>query len=321
MPVQLTPPPPTKDSALDRWLNLIHRLLTGAGQIDGSQVDLTGYVKTDGTTDITGPQVVSVSSSSDALRITQEGSGNSLVVEDSTNPDSTPFTITSDGRVLIGVTSSSFITGLQVEGNGGFANFVGKRYSSDTSSFSYFGYKARGSLGSPSAVSNNDAAFGFFGFAYDGTNYIASSGITGVVDGTPGTNDMPGRLVFSTTSVGASAITERFRIDSKGFSKFSGSVGRGTVVTKTGNFTVADTENWIVCNGTGTITVTLPTASSYTGREIMIKTIAAQAVNSASSNVAPIGSATAGTAILAATAGKWATLVSDGTNWIVMQAG
>jgi hypothetical protein len=32
------------------------------------------------------------------------------------------------------------------------------------------------------------------------------------VDGTPGTNDMPGRLVFSTTADGASSPTERMRI-------------------------------------------------------------------------------------------------------------
>jgi hypothetical protein len=94
----------------------------------------------------------------------------------------------------------------------------------------------------------------------------------------------------------------------------------GPPITKTGNFTLSDTENRIICNGTGTITVTLPAASSWTGREVMIKTIAAFTVVSASSNVVPLAGGAAGTAILAATAGAWATLVSDGTNWIIMQA-
>ena len=40
--------------------------------------------------------------------------------------------------------------------------------------------------------------------------------IAAEVDGTPGTNDMPTRLVFSTTADGANAITERLRIDSAG---------------------------------------------------------------------------------------------------------
>ena len=89
-------------------------------------------------------------------------------------------------------------------------------------------------------------------------------------------------------------------------------------VTKTANFSLADNENWVVCNGAGTITVTFPTASANTGRVVWIKTIAAQTVVSASSNVLPIATATAGTAILAATAGTWAMLVCDGTNWVTM---
>lgn len=97
-------------------------------------------------------------------------------------------------------------------------------------------------------------------------------------------------------------------------------IRRRAPVTKTANFTVADTEHWIICNGTGTITVTLPNAGDYVGREIMLKTIAAQSVVSASSNVVPLDGSVAGTAILPAVAGKYATLVSDGTNWVIMQA-
>ncbi len=100
----------------------------------------------------------------------------------------------------------------------------------------------------------------------------------------------------------------------------TGSFGRGAPVTKVASFTLAATENWVICNGTGTITVTLPAASSWTGREVMLKTIAAFTVVSASSNVVPQAGGAAGTAILAASAGAWATLVSDGTNWVIMQS-
>ena len=89
-------------------------------------------------------------------------------------------------------------------------------------------------------------------------------------------------------------------------------------VIKTASFTLADVENFIVCNGAGSITVTFPTASANAGRVVWIKTIAAQTVVSASSNVKPINSNTAGTAILAGTAGTWAMLVCDGTDWVVM---
>jgi len=51
------------------------------------------------------PVVVSVSSASNALRITQTGTGNALLVEDSANPDATPFVIDASGNVGIGTSS------------------------------------------------------------------------------------------------------------------------------------------------------------------------------------------------------------------------
>lgn len=84
-------------------------------------------------------------------------------------------------------------------------------------------------------------------------------------------------------------------------------------------YTVAFTDNWITFNSAGT-TVTLPNAPSFPGREIKLRTIAAAAIISASANVVPLVGGAAGTAILAATAGKWATLVSDGAVWQTTQA-
>jgi len=126
------------------------------------------------------------------------------------------------------------------------------------------------------------------------------------------------RLYVVTTS--ASAATNY--TDEREIARMTG-LGTGLVapVTKTTSFTLGANENELICNGSASITVTLPAASAWVGRRVRIKTIAAYTVISASSNVAPIASATAGTAILAATAGKWAVLVSDGTNWITMAAG
>ena len=93
----------------------------------------------------------------------------------------------------------------------------------------------------------------------------------------------------------------------------------GFPITKTADFTVGANENWLISNKTSSCVVTLPSAA--TARAIWIKNIAAFTVVSASSNVKPIGTNTAGTAILPATAGTWCTLVSDGTDWIVMQSG
>ena len=91
-------------------------------------------------------------------------------------------------------------------------------------------------------------------------------------------------------------------------------------LTKTADFTVGVGETWFINNKSGsTCTVTLPSAATYTGRELTFKNMQAQTLVSASSNVVPIDSTSAGTAILLAVVGNWATMVSDGTNWVIMQ--
>ena len=91
-------------------------------------------------------------------------------------------------------------------------------------------------------------------------------------------------------------------------------------VTKTANFTVADTEVWLINNKSGsTCTVTLPTASSWAGRVLRFQNYQVQTVVSASSNVVPLAGGAAGTSILLASSGDSATLVSDGSNWLMTQ--
>jgi len=91
-------------------------------------------------------------------------------------------------------------------------------------------------------------------------------------------------------------------------------------VTVVANFTVG-TSNWYINNKSGsTCTVTLPNASANSGRYLTFQNYQAQTLVSASSNVVPQAGGAAGTAILLAVAGNWATMVSDGTNWVIMQA-
>jgi polygalacturonase len=110
-------------------------------------------------------------------------------------------------------------------------------------------------------------------------------------------------------------------LSTAGSLKLLGTLSLPTPVTQTGTtYTVAATDVSLIFNGSASTTVTLPTASSYSGRIIVLKTVAAFTVVSASSNVVPLAGGAAGTAILAATAGKFAYLQSDGTNWITMMA-
>jgi hypothetical protein len=91
-------------------------------------------------------------------------------------------------------------------------------------------------------------------------------------------------------------------------------------VTQTANFTVAATDVWSINNKSGsTCTVTLPTPSTNSGRVLYFQNYQAQALVSASSNVVPLAGGSAATSILLASSGDSATLVSDGTNWLMTQ--
>jgi hypothetical protein len=93
-------------------------------------------------------------------------------------------------------------------------------------------------------------------------------------------------------------------------------------VNASNTYTVVDADYDIIVNRAATVTLTLPDATKWTGRALNIKTVQAQLVISASSNVIPITEpSTAGTAILPATDGAWALLRSNGTAWVVMAKG
>lgn len=182
------------------------------------------------TLDANGTLAVTNSSSANAVTITQTGTGNAFVVEDSASTDSTPFVIDANGRTVVGggvAYNTSSVTGkIQVNTtsvfDGGFCGYSWDNTSSaQVSSFN----KARGGVIGTHAIVQSGDAIGDLRFAgSDGTQFIEAASIRVSVDGTPGTNDMPGRLVFSTTADGASSPTERMRIDS------AGSVGIGTAL-------------------------------------------------------------------------------------------
>jgi hypothetical protein len=175
----------------------------------------------------TANQIVSVTDNTNAaLRVTQLGTGNALLVEDSTNPDATPTVIAADGTVIVGHTTAlstdSFVgtqqtPKAQIHG----ANAQNSSLSvncwaaANTPPSINFG-KSRGAIGTNTIVQNNDVLGDITFNGDDGTELVVGASIVGWVDGTPGLGDMPSRIVFSTTADGASTTTERMRINSKG---------------------------------------------------------------------------------------------------------
>ena len=129
--------------------------------------------------------------------------------------------IDTSGRLLVGTSSSRAQAGINfpvfAEGTG-FTG-LGAVYNANNTTGAFLALsKTRGtSVGSNTIVQDGDQIGEIFFSAADGTDLeTRAATIQGVVDGTPGSNDMPGRLVFSTTADGAAGPTERLRIDSSG---------------------------------------------------------------------------------------------------------
>jgi len=199
--------------------------------LNGSKVATSGSGLTfDGSS-----MVLDTSTSSTALRITQTGAGNALLVEDSANPDSTPLVVSNAGQLVVGHTAAIGAgqnTNIQSQSTSGFAGVSAFRWSNDTTPPRLQVGKSRSTtIGSYTIVQSGDQLGGVYFYGDDGTDLVSQgASIVAAVDGTPGVDDMPGRLVFNTTADGASTPTERMRIDSSGnvLITSSGGLGYGT---------------------------------------------------------------------------------------------
>jgi len=129
--------------------------------------------------------------------------------------------VDSSGRLLVGATASSGAgANLQVIGNNALQIHRGV---SGTGAANINISKSRNATyGSFTVVQDGDTLGTLQFRGDDGSDYQTdAAAIQAQVDGTPGSNDMPGRLLFSTTADGASSVTERLRITSRGDFIFS----------------------------------------------------------------------------------------------------
>ena len=197
-----------------------------------------------------GATVIAANSTTDGLRITQIGTGNALLVEDSANPDATPFVIDAIGAVRVGyLTASTTLSNDAAQSVTPQFQVLGAGLSSAAAAISSWSSTASvaptfallksksGTIGTNGIVASADVLGRFDFVGDDGASFITGASITAAVDGTPGTNDMPGRLVFSTTADGASSPTERMRIDNQGRVGIGGTPGAQNRVRLVGSST------------------------------------------------------------------------------------
>ena len=126
---------------------------------------------------------------------------------------------------------------LHIEGtDGGSSSMSLVNNQNSTGSAGLYFSKSRGtSLNSNTILQVNDPMGSLVFCGSDGNDMISQGAqIAAHVDGTPGSNDMPGRLTFSTTADGAVTVTDRVRINHKGFQGPLPRTGtwQGTIVYK-----------------------------------------------------------------------------------------
>jgi len=154
------------------------------------------------------------------------------------------FRVDLAGRFLVGTTA--YKSNLNASSDVQIGQFVGKNDNECAclSVFSYAGttnptargaklqlHRARSTDGTTNtAVAQNDLIGSIEFKGNDGTSFTAAARIDVNIDDAPGTDDMPGRMVFSTSANGSGAPTERFRIasDGKGFFNTTSAVSGNT---------------------------------------------------------------------------------------------
>jgi len=147
------------------------------------------------------------------FRVESSGNANRFFIDGGSN--------SGEGAVIVGHNASlGQHRVFQIVGNSpDTAGMEMFKFTDDTSGPTLSFTKSRGgSLGANTIVNDGDQIGAINWFANDGTdtgNYVAI--IHAEIDGTPGTDDTPGALVFKTTDDGTNSPTERMRIDSGGF--------------------------------------------------------------------------------------------------------
>ena len=196
------------------------------------------------TNTFTTNQIISGTTTTDLLRITQLGTGNALIVEDSTNPDSTPFVVDGSGRVGIGMTAPG--VSLQVQNTTQAAAYFDTASNNSAVDLR----RNNGTFATPLTVASGNIVGTLDFSGHDGTSYNQLARVTGSVDGTVSTGIVPGRLLFSTENT-SGTLTERMRIDSAGF------VGIGVTAPTvrldvSGSTTISSQNNVAAAFGSGT---------------------------------------------------------------------
>jgi hypothetical protein len=130
--------------------------------------------------------------------------------------DPTPVNVTQATRAA----GTIIAPGVQASGvgnNGGSASFAATRFANSAFGARNFLSHSRGTTAASFTVLQDGDTMGELIFnGSDGTDLATGASIRTEVDGTPGNNDMPGRIVFAVSPDGSASTTDRMIVKSDG---------------------------------------------------------------------------------------------------------
>ena len=213
--------------------------VSGTGTVSGislsGTVTSTGDLTLGGTLDLSSPPVIGNTAPNTATFTTANAttfdtnvaaagvtlSGTTLAADGSDTNIDVIINPKGTGGLGVGGNTTGVVAGNTItskfcvkhEGPNQTGGFVHVNDTTAASGAGIFACRSRGTLASPTIVQNNDtlATISFAGG--DGVDLALAARISVEVDGTPGSNDMPGRMVFLTTPDGSQTPTEAMRID------------------------------------------------------------------------------------------------------------
>lgn len=195
--------------------------------VSGNLSALGGTTQIDTTIVTTSAMIIDTLGTTDALRVTQRGTGNALIIEDSINPDSNPFVVDADGNVLIGLSAtyaSPFNHPFQISRAGSSGITLARFTNSGVSPVVRFA-KSRGTVngtfGGGLSAGDNIGVLDFYGDS-GALSATRSAWIAVDADGLFTDSSVPSRFGIATTASGSTTPTERLRINN------AGNVGIGT---------------------------------------------------------------------------------------------
>jgi len=186
------------DGTEDGWLNF--NVMTGGSNLSYMQLKAgSGVVFNEDSNDID-------------FRVESNGNANMLFVDGGN--DAVVIGSGAKGPNIAGLGSAFQIIGSSQ--NNSSMSLIATTNDADGSNI--IGGKGRSTNGGQGTiVQNNDRVLNIRAAVDDGGDFAHEVGnIEFAVDATPGSNDTPGRIVFSTTADGAASPTERVRIDNSG---------------------------------------------------------------------------------------------------------